>query len=90
MQVGRAEQLREQGSRYLIRPGDLGHCALDALVQPCLHDPLDTALGIHIRTSHTLHRVASGWWEVVMNLHNARAITILPPPEVSSELSTGI
>lgn len=89
-QIGRRAQWREQGARSLLRLGDRGHGARDALAPPRLYDHLDTGLGIPIGTSHTLQRVASGWWEVVRNLHDARAITLIPPPEVASALSTGM
>jgi hypothetical protein len=36
-------------------------------MQPGRHDYLDTGLGISIWASHKLHRVASGWWWMVMN-----------------------
>src|SRR5688500_8165672 len=90
LQIRHKKQLIEKCPGYLIRLGDMGHYAVDALVQPRLYDNLDTGLAIQIGTSHTLHRVASGWWEVVMNRNDSHAITIIPPPEVSSELSTGI
>ena len=55
-------QWREKGPGYLIIGGDLRHFPVDALRQPSPHDHMDTGLWIASRSSHTLHRVASGWW----------------------------
>ena len=67
MQVGDKQQLIEKCPGYLIRLGKLRHFPVDTLIEPSLHDNLDTALSISIRSSHKLHGVTSGWWGVVMN-----------------------
>jgi hypothetical protein len=40
-------------------------------MQPSEHDDIDTRLGGSIWAPRKLHRVASGWWWMVMNLQDS-------------------
>ena len=55
---------------------DLRHFPIGPLMQPGQHDHMDTGLGISIRASPQLHRVASGWWLMVM--HRQDSILVSP------------
>jgi hypothetical protein len=72
LEVGSQQQLGEQGSGYPILVGDLCHFPVDTLRQPSEHDEMDTGLGISIWASGKLHRMASGWCWMVMNLQDAQ------------------
>ena len=64
---GSPGELRKKGSGDVIRLSDLGHLAVDALMEPNVFDNVDTGLRISIVTSGKLHRIASGRWWRVMN-----------------------
>ena len=70
------QQLREERPRNMIVLSDVCHFSVDALIEPRQVDHLDTGVGISIRTSDTLHRVASGWWWVVTTHHDSLLISL--------------
>ena len=71
LQVCHQKQLVEQGPGYPIRVGNFRHFAVDTLMQPREHDDMDTGLRISIWASEKLHRMASGWCWMVMNLQDS-------------------
>ena len=71
LEGGRKQQLIEEGPGEAIILGDVRHFPVDALIEPRQHDNMDTGLGISIESSHTLHRVASGWGLMVMNRNDS-------------------
>src|SRR5262249_29483489 len=65
------KELIEKGPRYLVDLCDLRHFPVDTLIQPSESDDIDTGLGISIRASGKLHRVASGWGGMSMNRNDS-------------------
>ena len=64
---GSPGELIKKGSGDVIRLSDLGHLAVDALMEPNVFDHVDTGVRISIVTSGKLHRIASARWWRVMN-----------------------
>ena len=71
LEVSHTQQVREEGPGEAIMLCDWQHLPVDALIEPRQHDHLHTGLGISIGSSHTLHRVASGWGWMVMNRNDS-------------------
>ena len=65
-------QLIKKGSGDMILLSNLGHFAVDALMNPSVFDNFDTGLRISIVPSGKLHRETSGGWWLVTN-HNDSA-----------------
>jgi hypothetical protein len=63
--LGGPGELRKKGSGDVIILSNLGHLAVDALVDPNVFDDFDTGVRISIVASGKLHRATSGrWWRV--------------------------
>ena len=60
-------QLIKKGPGNLIILSNLGHLAVDALMDPNVFDNVDTGLRISIVASGKLHRPTSGGSGMVMN-----------------------
>ncbi len=71
LEVRHTKQVRKKGPGYPIRLCDCRHFPVDTAMQPSEHDDIDTRLGGSIWASRTLHREASGWWGMVMNLQDS-------------------
>ena len=67
LEVGSQKQLVEKGPGDLIIVGDFRPFPVDTVMQPSEHDDMDTGLGLSIWASDKLHRVASGWWWMLMS-----------------------
>src|SRR5207249_1729198 len=67
LEVSSPKQLIKKGSGDVIILSNLGHLAIDALIEPSAPDHGDTGVRCSIVTSDQLHRTASGWWSMVMN-----------------------
>ena len=65
--LGGPTKLIKKGSGDVIRLSNLGHLAVDALMEPNVFDNFDTGLRISIVTSGKLHRTTSGGSGMVMN-----------------------
>jgi hypothetical protein len=72
LEVGGNQQLIEKGPGDVIRLCNLGHFAVDALMEPSQLDNLDTGVGISIGASGKLHGVASGCGLRVMHHNDSR------------------
>ncbi len=66
---GGPAELIQKGSGDLVLVSNLGHLAVDTLMEPHVFDNFDTGLRISIVASGTLHRATSGRWWLVTN-HN--------------------
>jgi len=67
LEVGSPKQLIQQGSGDVIILSNLGHLAIDALIEPGEPDHFDAGVRCEIMASDKLHRTASGWSWMVMN-----------------------
>ena len=71
LEVGSPHQLIQKGSGDVILLSNLGHCAVDALMEPNVFHNVDTGLRISIVASGKLHRATSGGWWLVTHHHDS-------------------